>query len=153
MRRRENGARIVDEFLHPQETFWSSDPSSLFDLSPEELAKVKALFGAITWEANERLAREMTLVFKLNRERSIFRKVGYMTKGDAAKATSVMPGELLDLYPLYGGLHIFNDHLFIADELLFSAFQRYGLDITLADLVQRLMSEYEFPPRHCKVAA
>jgi len=49
----------------------------------------------------------MTLVFKFNKERTRFWSVGYLTKGEAAEITSVMPAELLDLDPLYGGMHIF----------------------------------------------
>jgi hypothetical protein len=60
MRRRENGARIVDEFLYPQETLRRSHPSDLFDLSPDELAELRALVQRFTREAKERLAREMT---------------------------------------------------------------------------------------------
>jgi hypothetical protein len=154
MRRRENGARIVDEFLYPQETLRRSDPSDLFDLSPDELAELRALVQRFTREAKERLAREMTLVFKFNKERTKFWGVGYLTKGEAAEIASVIPGELLELDALYGGMHIFNDHLFISDDLLFSALQRYGSDITSADLIQKLASEYEFPPRYShKVAA
>ena len=90
----------------------------------------------------------MTLVLRLNKERTRFWTVGYLRKGEAAEIASVIPGELLDLDPLYGGMHIFNDHLFISDNLLLPALRRYGSDITLSDLIQKLSSEYEFPPRH-----
>jgi hypothetical protein len=97
----------------------------------------------------------MALVFGFNKERTRVWGVGYLTKGEAAERTSVVPGDLLDLDPLYGGMHIFNDHLFISDDLLFSALQRYGSEITSGtDLIQKLASEYEFPPRYShKVAA
>ncbi len=153
-RRRENGARIVDEFLHPRETLGRSDSSDPFNFSPEELAALRALVQRFAREAKERLAREMTLVFKLNKERTRLWGVGYLTKGEAAEIACAIPGELLDLDALYGGIHIFNDHLFISDDMLFSAIQRYGSDVTSADLIQKLASEYEFPPRYShKVAA
>jgi hypothetical protein len=147
MRRRENRARIVDEFVHPQEAIGRPDSSDPFNFSPKELADLRAFVQRISRECKERLAREMTLVFKFNKERTRFWSVGYLTKGEAAEITSVMPAELLDLDPLYGGMHIFNDHLFISDNLLFPALDRYGSDITSADLIQKLSSEYEFPPR------
>jgi hypothetical protein len=42
MRRRENDARIVDEFLQPQETPRRSDLSDVFNFSPKELADLRA---------------------------------------------------------------------------------------------------------------
>jgi hypothetical protein len=78
MRRRENGARIVDEFLYPQETSRRPETPYLFDLSPERFAEIRALFQRISDEAEERLAREMTLVFGVNTERTRFWSVGYL---------------------------------------------------------------------------
>ena len=42
MRRRENGARIVDEFIHPQETLRWTDQPGVFDLSPDRFAEARA---------------------------------------------------------------------------------------------------------------
>jgi hypothetical protein len=145
LRRREHGARIVDEFVYPQET------ADRFDPTPEKF-DVRAFIQRVERENNERLARETTVVFRLNKDRTWFWVVGHLTKGEAAEVASVMPAELLDLDPLYGGMHIFNDHLFISDDLFSSAIQRWGSDITPGDLMQRLASEYEFPPRRPQMA-
>jgi hypothetical protein len=79
--------------------------------------------------------------------RSTFFTDDYLTKGEAAEKTHVMPADLLDLDPLYGGMHIFDDHLFVSDNLLADGLRRHGSEITLTELVSMLMSEYEFPPR------
>jgi len=53
MRRRENDARIVDEFLHPQETLRRSDLSDVFNFSPKELADLRAFVQRISRECKK----------------------------------------------------------------------------------------------------
>ncbi len=112
-RRRENNARIIDEFDYPRATSQSAEWAAI---PHGEVIRLRLWVQRVNRECEERLSREMLVVYKLNKQRTILTPLGYMPKAEAVKtARWVAGGELLDLDDLYGGIFIRADHLFISE--------------------------------------
>jgi hypothetical protein len=147
----EKGARgYIDPFIFPEqrraEPARSSDPdeeaAQRWNMTPQKLRELRLFIQQTNKECEERLAREKVLVYKLNEQRTWMTPVGYITKGEAANVVRwVVPGELLDLDGLYGGMFIRADHLFISENLILDGLQRHGSNITAGNLVNRLIDE------------
>jgi hypothetical protein len=144
-RRAQNGARVVFEDY----TYFAANDSKL---SPkgEELAETAEEFGMtrekfialrqwvqeISKSSRERLAREMTVMYTLNEPRDRVLSVEYLTKQDAAaNARTVVPGELLDLDDVYGGVMVRGTYIFVSEKAVEDGLQRYAPDDLLNGLI------------------
>jgi integrase len=79
-------------------------------------------------EVDDRLSREEVLVYELNKERTEMDYRGYMTKADANKIVPevAVGSELLRLDPVYGGIFVCGDHLFISESRAAEGLAKYG---------------------------
>lgn len=131
-RRARNGARVIFEYQHSSKPFSGGDTTGAPSPAVSRIIALRAWMRRVTKECNERLAREMTAVYKLTKldgHRVEASPVGYMTKGEAAKLVRrVVPGELLDL-DNYGGMFVRADHLFISEGRFMEGIERYGDDV------------------------
>jgi hypothetical protein len=108
-------------------------------IAPNELAKLRLWAQRVTRECEERLSREEVLVLKLNKQRTEMSRVGFLTKGEAAKITGVFPHELLELESCYFGAFVRADYLFISKSKLEEKYNEYKSDVTLAELIDDVL--------------
>lgn len=135
-RRSRNGALIVYEYQHSSGDRRAAEPRSPLDLSPEKWAEVRAFVHEINERCKQRYATEMTLLYKLNKERTIATGIGFMTKGEASEiADGVLSCEILDLDNVYGGIMVRADYLFISKAKLEAGLLKHGTGLTLNDLL------------------
>lgn len=144
-RRAENGARVIFETYG---CYFSND----LRLSPrgEELAETAEELGMsrrkliflrlwlqrVTRECEERLAREMTVMYTLNEPRDRILAAKYLTKQEAAElAPMVVPGELLDLDEMYGGVMVRGRHIFVSEDAIADGLTRYEPEELLNGLI------------------
>jgi hypothetical protein len=144
-RRVQDGARIIFENY----TYFAPNDSRL---SPrgEELAETAEEFGTtrekfialrqwvqkVTKECHERLAREMTVMYTLNEPRDRVLAAQYLTKHDAAAiARTVVPGELLDLDDVYGGVMVRGTYIFVSEMAIEDGLTRYQPEDLLNGLI------------------
>ncbi len=112
----ENRAAVLDEY---QPSFTQGDWRASQGVTlgwrpirPAVLIAARELLDRLSKECAERLAREMTLVYSLNEQRSRVQAVHYLSKGEAAEMTkAVMGGELLDLDCGYGGMLLRDNYI------------------------------------------
>ena len=142
-----NGAKgFIDQFNYPKLTSKprasaASPAGNLLGMTPDDLTKFRLWLHKVNKECEERLSRENVVVYKLNKQRTMAELVGYMTKGEAAKAVrEVVPGELLDL-DNYGGIFIRADHLFISETKAIDGLSRCGPDATTGELIHILLND------------
>jgi hypothetical protein len=151
LRRSDHGARIVYEYQHPQgATKRGADPDQLRsagrsgdrpELTPEKWVALKATIDRMINECNERLAREMTAVFKLNEQKTKLSKVGFVTKSEAAAVTGVHERELLELDSVYGGTFVRSGHLFISEIAFVNGVRTYGTDLAPSVFIDAVMKD------------
>lgn len=140
-RRGRNGARIVYEYQYPHGNADDTRSANPFGYTPEKMAELRAFVRKVTQECEERLSKEMTLVYKLNDERTCAFPLGYMTKGEAAgKAPVVLGGELLDLDNMYGGLLVRHGYIFVSDAKLEHGLRRYPRESLLSGLIDEKLA-------------
>lgn len=138
--RLEHGARIVFEYQHPQPAPKRDETTNPFLLTPTQLREFRAFVQRANRECEERLAREMVMAYKLNKERTFATSLGFITKGEAAKATGVGGGMLLDLDNLYGGVLAFVGYLFISEGKLTHGVHTYGPDAFIDGLISERLA-------------
>jgi hypothetical protein len=134
-RRVGNGARVIyedytyfaarDERLSPKGEELAEIADSL-DMTREELIELRQWVQQTSKRCSERLAREMTFIFTLNEPRDRVLNTQYLTKGDAAKLAPVVPGDLLDLDGIFGGLIVCGSHIFVSESAVEDGLKRYG---------------------------
>ena len=146
-RRAENGARVIFENY----TYLAANGSRLsprgeelaeiaeeFGMTREKLISLRQLVQQINKECNERLASEKTLMYTLNEARDRILGIQYLTKHDAAEAArAVVPGDLLDLDDVYGGVMVRGAFIFVSDQAAEDGLQRY----TPNDLLNGIIHE------------
>ncbi len=137
-RRIENGARTTVEdytFRAGYDYRLSPQGEALAELAEQagmtrtKLIALRQWAQRMTKESNERLAREMTLVFTMNERRDRLLTCQYMRKGEASNTTrAVMGGDLLDLDVVYGGLLVRGVYVFVSDAAFERGLEKYGPD-------------------------
>src|SRR5713101_5405321 len=88
-RRSENGARIIfeDQYpegkpkLTPQDEPALTGRAAALGMTPAKLIALREWLQQVSKECEEALAREMTLVYKLNEQRTRVLAVHYLSKG------------------------------------------------------------------------
>lgn len=146
-RRVQDGARVVFEnspFFTPSDPGLSPKGEELvetaeeFGMTREKFIAFRRWMQRVTEECTERLAREMTLMCTLNEPRDRVLAAKYLTKHDAAEAArTVVPGELLDLDDVYGGVMVRGTYIFVSEKAIEDGLQRY----TPEDLLDGLIHE------------
>lgn len=146
-RRIENGALITvegyarrasaDNRLSPEGEKLAEIADSL-DMTRHELINMRKWFRKITNECNKRLQEEKTALFTLNESRD--RVIGFqlVTKAEAASSTVIVPGTLLDLDTLFGGLLVQGVHIYISEEVFDQGLQKYGSGVLKGLIDERL---------------
>lgn len=145
----ERGARgYISPFIFPtRHTLQLATPHEReavdqFGMTPRDWEGVRQLIKKADKEWEERSAREHVLVYKYNKERTEATCLGYMTKAKAVKVVRfVAGGELLDLDNRHGGILAYVGHLYISEAKLADGISRYGTDISVNDLVGKLLDE------------
>lgn len=137
--RSENDALVVHEFQYSTRNphrMNSTDvePRDFPVVSPEEKAWLAEFLRAAMERNDERLSREMTLVYQvkiLDPQRAKVFPVGYMTKREASDLVrGLADALLLDLDPVYGGLLHFGGYIYLSEDKFIGGLQRYGSEIT-----------------------
>jgi hypothetical protein len=90
-----------------------------------ELTSFRKLLQRVEKECEERLSREMTLVYALNEPRTLVLAAHYLSKGEAAEMTKVPGVFLLDLDHVYGGVLVRNDCVFVSEQMLAEGLRKY----------------------------
>jgi hypothetical protein len=150
-RRSQNGARIIFEDQYPQGDALLSpqgDPAlaamaAAVGMTPGELIAIREWAQRMTKECNERLSREMTLVYTLDEETlheqwTKVVAVEYVLKREAVEMTKVAGGQLLDLDRMYGGLLACNRYVFVSEKVFRERRCKYDNAVTL---LEELMEE------------
>jgi hypothetical protein len=145
-RRVRDGARVTyedytyfaeqDKRLSPKGEELAESAESL-GMTREKLISVRQWLQQTIEECRERLAQEMTLVYTLSEPRDRVLNAQYLTKAKAAELAPVVPGDLLDLDAMYGGLLVCGIHIFVSDLALEEGLKRYEP----ADLLNSLFEE------------
>lgn len=89
----------------------------------------------VTRTSKERLAREMTLLYTLNAKRDRILGAQYLIKAAAADVASVVPGDLLDLDEIYGGLMVQGVYVLVSDQTLARGLRKYRPEALLGGLI------------------
>lgn len=144
-RRAENGARVIFETFG---SFFSNDPrlsprgeelaetAEELGMTREKLFYLRAWVQKVTRRSKERLAREMTVMYTLNEPRDRILAAKYLTKQEAAElAPTVVPGELLDLDEMYGGVMVRGRHIFVSEDAIADGLTRYEPEELLNGLI------------------
>jgi hypothetical protein len=143
-RRSENGASIIYEDQFPQGDVKFAPPKDLAYTAKADRWELTAaerefLLGVLK-QCEERLSREMTLVCKLNEQKTHLREAHYLSKGEAAKMTEAVPGGmLLDLDHVYGGMLFCGTYLFVSEQTLAEGLCKY--EHTPVALLRGLLAE------------
>jgi hypothetical protein len=88
-------------------------------MTQAELIAMREWVQSVNKECDERLSREMTLVYRLDKQRTRVLAVKYMSKGEAAEwAKTVPPGELLGLDSGHGGMLLCDSYVFVSERTL-----------------------------------
>jgi hypothetical protein len=128
-RRARNNARVIFEYQYPHGNALPAAKAAPSVQPDEKIIALREWVHRAIRESNERLAREMVALYRLDEQHSELVPVGYMTKGEAAKvARRVVPGELLDLDTYYGGMFVRAGYLFVSEATLLRAIDQYGDD-------------------------
>jgi hypothetical protein len=144
-RRSQNGARLIFEDQYPhghskpnlQGDSTLTAAAEALGMTPAKLIALRKWVTRVTKECNERLSREMTLVYTLNEQRTRVLAVKYMPKGEAAEMAKVVPGgELLDLDHLYGGMLVRCGYVFVSEALLREGLRKYAPPALLNGLIE-----------------
>ncbi|WFU42220.1 hypothetical protein QA640_07020 [Bradyrhizobium sp. CB82] len=146
-RRGRDGARVIYEDY----TYFAEHDRRL---SPkgEELAEIaeglgmtrEKLIAMRKWmqETTKRLVREMATVYTLNEQLDIV-KAQHLPKSEAAELTGVVvPGELLDLDDVYGGLLVRRGYIFVSDMAREHGLKKYGPVELLNGLIDEQLVVY-----------
>jgi hypothetical protein len=144
-RRVQDGARAIFENY----TFYAANDSRLspkgeelaetaeeFGMTREKLIAMRRWVQQVTKECNERLAREMTVMYTLNEPRDRVLAAQYLTKHDAAEtARTVVPGDLLDLDDIYDGVLVRSTYIFVSEKAIEDGLERYEPEDLLNGLI------------------
>jgi hypothetical protein len=137
-RRIENSAAILDEYQpslteidrrasSPQGESTLASMAEAVRMTQAELIAMREWVQSVIKECDERLSREMTLVYRLNEQRTRVLAVKYMSKGEAAEwAKAVPPGELLGLDSVYGGMLLCDSYVFVSERTLAEGLREYA---------------------------
>jgi hypothetical protein len=145
-RRSENNARVIFDDLNVPPVFGQpinkEDPkiakmAKALNMTPAELIAAREWIQRVTKECNERLAREMTMVFRLSKDYSRIVEARYLSKAEASEYGLVIGGDLLDLDARYGGMLVRSGYVFISEKLLAEGLSKYEP----ADLLNGLIAE------------
>jgi len=80
--------------------------------------------------------------YGLNKDRTRIWLVGYMTKGEASQLEGgLIGGLLLDLDVMFGGIHIFGDHMFVSERTIVGGLEKYGDELSHTDLIVRIVED------------
>ncbi|MDA9426251.1 hypothetical protein [Bradyrhizobium sp. CCBAU 53380] len=148
-RRIENGAKIlagehilyaIEDARLSQKGEELAEAAHAFGTTRAKMFALRKLVGQISQTCEERLAREMTLVYTLNELRDRVVAAGYMTKAEAAEmAGTVVPGELLDI-DLYGGLLVRGRFVFLSEKELARGLEVYEAKALLNGLIKERLA-------------
>jgi hypothetical protein len=103
--------------------------------SREKLIAMRQWAQRITKECEERLARELVVLFTLNEARDLVLGKQYITKGEAAEIAYTPGGDILDLDDIYGGLLVRGRYIFISETAVIDGLKRYEPDSLLNGLI------------------
>jgi hypothetical protein len=112
-------------------------------MTPGELIALRKWFRRLMKECEERLSREMTLVYTfdeetLHEEWTNVVAVEYVSKREAVEMTKAVWGQLLDLDCIYGGILLHKPYVFVSEKVFTE--RRCKYDDAVA-LLEGLMEE------------